>query len=113
MIQNNSLGFIKDVVFLMHKYSLSDYFVNWTRSTTFPLYFDWKRKVKSRIAAHENNAWTEYASKHQDIEILNKTFSCMTNNGFGEIVDRIPDLAFKRNLQIRLMGNFGLQYGAP
>ena len=43
----------------------------------------------------------------------NKTFSYMTNNEFWEIVDRIPDLAFKRNLQIRLLGNFGLQYGAP
>ena len=37
----------------------------------------------------------------------------MTNNEFWEIVDRTPDLAFKRNLQIRLMGNFGLQDGAP
>ena len=37
----------------------------------------------------------------------------MTNNEFWEIVDRVPDLAFKTNLQIRLMGNFGLQYGAP
>ena len=109
-IQNNSFGFIKDVVFLMHKYGLSDYFVNWTKNTTFPSYFDWKRIVKSRIAAHENNAWTKYASVNQDIEILNKTFSCMTNNEFGEIVARIPDLAFKRNLQI--MGNFGLQYRA-
>ena len=95
----------------MHKYSLSDYFDNWTRNKIFPSYFDWKRIVKSRIAAHENNAWTEYASMHQDIEILNKTFSCMTINEFWEIVDRTPDLAFKRNLQIRLMGNFGLQYG--
>ena len=43
----------------------------------------------------------------------NKTFLCMTNNQFWEIVDRIPDLASKRNLQILLMGNFGLQYGAP
>ena len=59
------------------------------------------RELLSRIAAHENNAWTEYASEHQDIEILNKTFSCMTNNEFWEIVDRIPELAFKRNLQIR------------
>ena len=88
-------------------------FDNWNRNTIFPSYFDWKRIVKSRIAAHENNAWTEFASVHQDIEILNKTFSCMTNNEFWEIVDRIPDLAFKRNLQIWLMGNFGLQYGAP
>ena len=112
-IQNNSFGFIKDVVFFMHKYSLSDYFDNWTGNRIFPSYFDWKRIVKPRIAAHENNAWTEYASVHQDIAILDKTFSRMTNNEFWEIVDRIPDLAFKRNLQIRLMGNFGLQYGAP
>ena len=112
-IQNNLFGFIKDVVFFMHKYSLSDYLDNWTRNRIFPSYFDWKRIVKSRIAAHENNAWTEYASVHQDIEILDKTFSCMANNEFWEIVYRIPDLAFKRNLQIRLMGNFGLQYGAP
>ena len=55
----------------------------------------------------------EYASVHQDIEILNKIFSWMTNNEFWEIVDGIPDLAFKRNLQIRLMGNVDLQYGAP
>ena len=34
-IQNNSFGFIKNVVFLMHKYSLSDYFVNWTRNISF------------------------------------------------------------------------------
>ena len=108
-IQNNSFGFIKDVVFFMHKYSLSDCFDNWTRNRLFPSHFDWKRIVKSRIAAHENNAWTEYASVHQDIEILHKTFSCVTNNEFWEIVDRIPDLAFKRTLQIRLMGNFGLR----
>ena len=112
-IQNNSFGFIKHVVFFMHKYSLSDYVDNWTRNRIFPSYFDWKRIVKSRIVAHENNASTEYASVHQDIEILDKTFSCMTNNEFWEIVDRISDLAFKRNLQMRLMGNFGLQYGAP
>ena len=110
-IQNNSFGFIKDVVFFIHTYSLSDYFDNWTRNRIFPSYFDWKRIVKSRTVAHENNAWTEYASVNQDIEILNKTFSCMTNNEFWEIVNRIPDLAFKRNLQMRLMGNFG--YGTP
>ena len=105
MIQNNSFSFVNDVVFLMHKYSLSDYFGNWTRNTIFPSYFEWKKIVKSRIAAHENNAWTEYASVCQDIEILNTTFSCMTNNEFWEI----PDLAFQRNLQIWLMGKFGLQ----
>ena len=97
----------------MHRYSLSDYFDNWSRNATFPSYFDWKKIVKSRIAAYENNEWTEYASVHQDIEILNKTFSCMTSNEFWEIVDRIPDQVFKRNLQIRLMFSFGLQYGAP
>ena len=92
----------------MHKYSLSDYFDNWTRNRIFPSYFDWKRIAKSRIVAHENNAWTEYASVHQDVETLDKTFSCMANNEFWEIVDRIPDLAFKRNLQIRLTGQFWL-----
>ena len=112
-IQKNSFGFMKDVVFFMHKYSPSNYFDNWARNRIFPSYFDWKRIVKSRIAAHENNAWTKYAFMHPDIEILNKTFSCMTNNEFWQIVDRIPDPAFKRNLQMRLMGNFGLQYGAP
>ena len=112
-IQNNSFGFIKDVAYFMHKYSLSDYFDNWTRNRILPSYFDWKRIVKSRIAGHENNAWTEYAFVHQDIEILDKTFSCMTSNEFWEIVDRIPDLAFKRNVQILLMGNFSLQYGLP
>ena len=55
--------------------------------------------VKSRIAAHENNTWTEYASLYQDIELLKKkAFSCMATNEFWEIVDRTPDLAFNRNL---------------
>ena len=34
-MQNNSFGFMKDVVFLMHKYSLGDYFDNWTRTRYF------------------------------------------------------------------------------
>ena len=50
---------------------------------------------------------------HQDIEIFNETFSCMTNDKFWEIANGIPDLVFNRNLWIWLMGNFGLQYGAP
>ena len=55
----NSLGFIKDVEILMHKYSLNDYFDNWNRNTILPSYFNWKRIVRSRITAHENNAWAE------------------------------------------------------
>ena len=50
---------------------------------------------------------------HQDIEILDKTFSCMTNNEFWEIVDRIPDLAFKRNLQIRKWAILAHNTGLP
>ena len=107
-LQNNSLGFIKDVAFFMHKYSLSDYFDNWTRNRIFPSYFDWKRIVKSSIAAHENNAWTEYASMHQDIEILDKTFSCTTKTEFWESVDRIPDLAFKKEFANTANGQFWL-----
>ena len=87
------------------KYSPSDYFDDWTRNTIFPSYFDWKRIVKSCIASHENNTRKEYAFVHQGIELLNKTFSCMTNNEFWEIVDRTLDLAFKRNLQIWLKPN--------
>ena len=68
-------------------------FENWTRNTIFPSYFDWKRNVKSHIAANENNSWIEYASVHQDIELLDKAFSCMTNNEFSEIVDRTPEPA--------------------
>ena len=37
----------------------------------------------------------------------------MTNNEFWKIADRAPDLAFKRNVQTRPIGNFGSQYGAP
>ena len=59
----------------------------------------------------------DYASKHRDTELFDKTrdktFSCTTNNEFRKIFDRTPDPAFKTNLQIRLMDNFGLQYGAP
>ena len=54
-IQNNSFGFTKDVVFMMHKYSLSNYFDNWARNTIFHLYLDWTRIIKCHIVAHENN----------------------------------------------------------
>ena len=59
----------------MHKYSLSDYFDNWTRNTIFPSYFDWKRIVKSRTVAHEiMHGQSMPTSVHQDTEILNKRF---------------------------------------
>ena len=94
----------------MHKYSLRDYFDNWTKDTIFLSYFDWRELLNLSLRPmHDNDAWTEYASVHEDIEVLNKTFSCMINNEFWETVDRIPDLTFKRNLQIRPMATFGLQ----
>ena len=96
MIQSNYFGFIKDVVFLMHKCNLITLITGLETRYFLNSYFDWKRIVKSRIAASGNNAWTKYGSVHQDIEILNKIFSCMTNNQFRKIVDRTSDLAFKK-----------------
>ena len=89
----------------MHKYSLNDYFDTWTKNKYF-LRILVGRELFNLALRSMKIIHGESASRYRNSK---KTFQCMTNHEFWEIVDRTPDLAFKKNLQIRLMGNFGLQ----
>ena len=72
-------------------------------------YNEWKQTVKKCIQNKENVYWTEFAISHESVS----AFAEVTFETFWSITSEYPDLFPKRNLQLRLMGNLGLQSGVP
>ena len=56
---------------------------------------------------------TELAISHESVSKNVSAFAEVTFETFWSITSEYPDLVPKRNLQLRLMGNLGLQSGVP
>ena len=108
-----SIGFIKEVVQLLNKYDLSHHFTDWYHTGVFLPYSEWKQTVKKCIKSEENRCWTEFAISHESVSKNVSAFVEVTFETFWSITSEYPDLVPKRNLQLRLMGNLGLQSGVP
>ena len=68
---------------------------------------------KNKINQYEENAWNECALSHP---YLQKARVCLENvppRMFWAIVDIYRDLVARRHVQVRLMGNFGVNGGIP
>ena len=95
------------------RYELFDYFESWFNNSTFPNYSSWKTIVKNKINKYGENVWNEYALSHPNLDIaracLENVLPCM----FWAIADIHPDLVACRHVQVRLIGNFGLNGGVP
>ena len=65
------------------------------------------------IQSKENVYWTEFAISHESVSKNVSAFAEITFETFWSIISEYPDLVLKRNLQLRLMGNLGLQSGIP
>ena len=76
-------------------------------------YNEWKETVKKCIKSKENVYWTEFAILHESVSKNVSAFAEVTFETFWSITSEYPDLVLKRNLQLRLMGNLGLQSGIP
>ena len=82
-------------------------------NSTFPNYPSWKTIIKNKINKYEENEWNEYALSHPNLDIARAGLGNVPPCMFWAIADIYPDLVVRRHVQVRLMGNFGLNGGIP
>ena len=94
----------------LHKYNLFHYHEVWFRESTFPTYSNWKTIVKTKILEDD---WFRFCSDHPNMRVAQTCLKNISSYQFWPITDRYLDLVSRFHVQIRLMGNFGLNGGVP
>ena len=69
---------------------------------------NWKLLVKSKIREKEVSDWKIFCADHPNMQITQAVFDHFAPSKFWSITDHHPDLVSRLHLQIKLMGNFGL-----
>ena len=64
--------------------------------------------MKSRIREKEVSDWKIFCADHPNMQITQVVFDHLTPSQFWSITDHYPDVVSRLHVQIRLMGNFGL-----
>ena len=88
-------------------------FESWFHYSTFPNYSSWNTTAKNKINKYEENAWNEYALSHCNLDIARASLENVPPRMFWAIVHIYLDLVARRHVQVKLMGNFGLNGGIP
>ena len=109
----SSSGILPSICEALYRYGLFDCFESWFHNSTFPNYSSWKTIAKNKINKYEKNAWNEYALSHPNLVIARACLENVLPRMFWAIADIYPDLVVRRHVQVRLMGNFGLNGGIP
>ena len=80
---------------------------------TFEAYENWKRIVKDKIHAFENDAWLQFCDTYPDTHIAQTCFENISPPDFWTVADEYSDLVPRLHTQARLMGSFGLYGSVP
>ena len=67
--------------------------------------------MKTEVRNFEDNAWADYCVNHPGMHIAQACLKNVTPYQFWCLADDYPDLVSCMHIQIRLMGNFGLNGG--
>ena len=81
--------------------------------TTFPTYSNIKWIVKTKVRNFEDNTWADYCVNHPVMHIAQACLKNVTPYRFWCLADNYSDLVSRMHIQIRLMGNFGLNGVVP
>ena len=104
-----SLGFIPHIYETLIKYDLLHHFQLWFSESIFPCYENWNvREQKPRKREYHLVSFCIHHSALQSAQV------CLENvspHQFWSIANNFPDLVSRLHVQIRLMGNFGLNGG--
>ena len=109
----SALGVLPSICEALHKYDLFHHFERWHSEGIFHSYNNWKLLVKSRIREKEVSDWKIFCHEHPNMQITQAVFDHLTPSKFWSITDHYPDLVSRLHIQVRLMGNFGLNAGVP
>ena len=108
-----STGVLPSICDALRKYELFHYLQFWHRDSSFPAYTQWKSIAKTKIREKENDEWLSYCQDHPGMHVAQ---ACLLNTPpcqFWSLADDYPDLVSRLHIQVRIMGNFGLNGGVP
>ena len=106
-------GVLSTICDFLHKYNLFHCLELWFRESTFPTYSNWKTIMKTKILEKEAADWFRFCSDHPSMRVAQTCLENISPYQFWSIADHYPDLVSRLHVQIRLMGNFGLNGGVP
>ena len=104
---------LPSIIEALNKYDLYHFFVSWLPDSTFQTYSNWKCIVKTKLRDFEDNAWADYYVNHPGMHIAQACLRNVTPYQFWCLADNYPSFVSRMQIQIRLMGNFGLNEGVP
>ena len=108
-----SLGVLPSICEVLRKYDLLNYFEKWFTNSTFPKYPTWKIIVNKKIREFEQHVWLNFANDHPNMHVAQACIDNISPVRFWSIADQYPDIVSRLHIQVRLMGNFGLNGGIP
>ena len=108
-----SMRVLPSIIEALNMYDLYHFFVSSFHDSTFPTYSNWKCIVKTKVRNFEDNAWADYCVNHPGMHIAQACLKNVMPYQFWCLADNYPDLVSRMHIQIRLMGNFGLNGGVP
>ena len=97
----------------LYTYEFYYYFESWFFNSVFPSYAQWKADVKSKIKVFEENAWSAFVPEHPSFDFAKSCLELVPPKKFWSISSYYSDLVCRLYVQIRLMGNLGLNTGIP
>ena len=101
-----SLGVLSSIAEALHKYELLHCFKNWHNSSTFPIYSSWKKIVRDKICDFEGRAWDSFRESHPNMRVVQSCLENVPPFRFWSLVNQL-------HVQVRLIGNFGLNGSLP
>ena len=74
---------------------------------------NWETIVKAKIIEKEADDWYLFCTHHPSMQVAQGYLENIHPYQFWSIADHYPDLVKRLHVQIRLMGNFGLNGSVP
>ena len=92
---------------------LFDYFKLWFETSVFLVYSWWKTTVRRKVRENQNEVWSDFCLKHPDLKQAYEYLNNVPPNHFWSLANHYPDLVSRLHVQVRIIGNFGLNGGIP
>ena len=106
-------GVLPSICDSLYKYNLFHYLELWFNESSFLTYSNWKTIVKTTILEKEVNNWYLFYIHHPRMRVAQACLENISPDQFWSIADLYPDLVMHLHVQIRLIGNFGINGRVP
>ena len=109
----HSVGVITSLYDVVQKYELTHVIDGWFVSGTFPLPGVRRKLIERKLRAAESEKWHMFCAGHPKFDLAGAAFTHISSYQYWSLTFDRPDLVKYFHLQMRIMGNFGLNGGVP